>query len=127
MKRLFFSQSMLDSMQEAGRILVEQGILTMLTEERPAFRLEPAYRLVRALENVPGELAGRILSERELKEMQAEVYADSVIHQEIAYQADPGFIASRTDAAPEQQAEEPPADRAGSADELSQFLLDNLR
>lgn len=128
MKRLFFSQSMLDSMQEAGKIRVEKGILTMLTGGQPSFRLVPACRLVRTIETnaAPGELTGRILSEQELKEMQAEVYGDSVIHKEVAYQADPGFIASPAEETGT-PAEEPPAEKTANADDLSQFILDNLR
>ena len=42
MKRFFFSQSMLDSMTDAGKIRVEQGVLTMLATGTPTFDLLPA-------------------------------------------------------------------------------------
>jgi hypothetical protein len=133
MKRLFFSQSMLDSMVEAGKITVEKGVLTMLAGDNPAFRLLPAYRFVRTIDNGPdpAALAGQIKSERELKEMGAEVYMDSVLYRDTAYQADPGFIAEKRapgeEPAPE-PAEQPAqaAEPSGDADQLSKFILDNL-
>lgn len=137
MKRMFFSQSMLDSMVEAGKITVERGVLTMLAGAQPTFQLLPAYRCVKTIDDGPDPagLAGRIHSERELRDMGAEVYMDSVIYQDVAYQADPGFIAEQ--AVPEEspaptveeqpaRAAEPPAETAGDADQLSRFILDNL-
>lgn len=133
MKRLFFSQSMLDSMVEAGKIRVEKDLLTMLAGDQPVFRLIPAYRFVKTLDNSPDSagFAGQIRSERELRELGAEVYMDSVIYRETAYQADPGFIAEK-DVPAEQPAEQtpqpaqPPADASQDANDLSKFILDNL-
>lgn len=130
MKKLFFSQSMLDSMIDAGKIRVEQNILTMLAGSNPTFKLVPAYRLVKTVENVPDPagLAGHFRTEQELKAMQAEVYMDSVIYQDVAYQADPGYIAEQI--VPGQPANENPEEKAGDApsepDQLSKYILDNL-
>ncbi len=129
MKRLFFSQSMLDSMVEAGKITVEKGILTMLAAGNPAFRLLPAYRIVRTTggEEDPNGLTGTIRPEGELKEMGAELYMDSVLYRDTAYQADPGFIAERT-VPGETAAEAPPkTQEPPDEDELSKFILENLR
>ncbi|MHB8844554.1 MAG: hypothetical protein ACYC7L_07355 [Nitrospirota bacterium] len=162
MKRLFFSQSMLDSMIEAGKIRVDRGVLTMLAGDNPTFALHPAYRIVRTIDDSPdpGGLVGQIRSEAELKGQGAEIYMDSVIYRDIAYQADTGYIAEkrvpgrtpapsvgeapaakaapRPPAAPGPSAPapkraetpsavaEPPAEKAKDADQLSQFILDNL-
>lgn len=153
MKKMFFSQSMLDSMVEAGKIRVEKGILTMLTAGNPTFDLVPSFRFVRTVGNVPdaGGLVGKFRTDSELKRMGAEVLMDSVIYKDVAYQADPGFIAVQrvpeaaapAPAAPPRTApaQAPPAeapvaapDAAGekkdegakSPDELSKFILDNL-
>ncbi len=113
-KKLFFSQSMLDSMVEAGKITVDQGILTMLTAGNPTFDLLPAFRIVRTADNAPDPagLSGEIRSEEELRKMGAEAYMDSIIYRDVAYQADPGFIAVRRD--------------VEGPDDLSQYLLKNL-
>jgi len=145
---------MLDSMIDAGKIKVDQNILTMLAGDNPTFRLIPAYRFVKTVENVPdpARLVGHFRTEQDLKEMQAEVYMDSVIYKDIAYQADPGFIAeqvvaeepakapapvkpaaapAKPAAAPPETPEtvetiEPAEKAAGEPDQLSKFILDNL-
>lgn len=129
-KRLFFSHSMLDSMIDAGKIKVEQNVLTMLAGDNPSFTLIPAYRFVKTVGAVPDAagLVGQFRTERELKEMKAEVYMDSVIYQDIAYQADPGFIAEKI--LPEEPAEEVASESLeeipSEPDQLSKYILDNL-
>ncbi len=139
-KRLFFSQSMLDSLVEAGKIKVDKSVMTMLAGNNPTFTLSPAYRFVRTVDNAPDPagLVSHIRSESELKDMGAEIYMDSVIYREVAYQADPGFIAEQqvpgaqagaaaaSEAAPSQPAAEPPADAAKDGDDLSKLILDTL-
>jgi hypothetical protein len=140
MKRLFFSQGMLDSMVEAGKIKVDKGILTMLAADNPTFALLPAFRIVRTIDDGPDPsgLVGQIRSQAELKALGAETYMDSVIYKEVAYQADTGFIAEKRmpiqaeakpaakPAQPPEAVAEPPAEKAEDADELSKFILDNL-
>jgi len=153
MKRLFFSQGMLDSMVEAGKIKVDKSILTMLAGDNPTFALSPAFRIVRTIDNGtdPNGLVGQIRSEAELKALGAETYMDSVIYKDVAYQADTGFIAEKrtpvqeeavkpaekppektaeatasTPAVPPEAVAEPPAEKTKDANDLSKFILDNL-
>src|SRR5512136_1488367 len=145
MKKLFFSQGMLDSMVEAGKIKVDKGVLTMLAGDNPTFSLLPAYRIVKTIDDGPDPngLVGQIRSEAELRELGAEVYMDSVIYKDVAYQADTGFIAEKRVPGQEQASRsapkpaaaqpaqpapvaEPPAEKANDADDLSKFILDNL-
>jgi hypothetical protein len=145
MKRIFFSQGMLDSMMDAGKIKVDKGVLTMLTGDNPTFELKQAYRFVRTIDDTtdPNGLVGQIRSEAELKELGAEIYMDSVIYKDVAYQADPGYIAEKNAPVPPQgskpavaagakpaeqpvHAVAPPAEKASEADQLSKFILDNL-
>jgi hypothetical protein len=68
--------------------------------------------------------------------MGAEIYLDSVIFRDVAYQADPGFIADKQGfggaSVPSAQhpagpaASAPPADKAPDDSDLSRYLLDNL-
>ena len=148
MKRLYFSQSMLDSMVDAGKIKVDRSVLTMLAGNKPAFELKQAYRFVKTIDDAvdPSGLVGQIRSEAELKELGAEIYMDSIIYRDIAYQADPGYIAEQKvpggppesnsaetsempgakPAAPPATAAESPAEKASEADQLSKFIMDNL-
>ena len=86
----------------------------------------------------PANLVGQIRSERELREMGAEILMDSVIYRDVAYQADPGFIAEkqaaggRTGSGPAPQpagsgaAAPSAADKVPDDSDLSRYILDNL-
>lgn len=135
-------------MVDAGKIKVDKSTLTMLTGDNPTFELKQAYRFVKTIDNAidPNGLVGLIKSEAELKELGAEIYMDSVIFRDIAYQADPGYIAEKNvpgqsmESKPPETAEapgakpgkqpittlEPPAEEASEADQLSKFVMDNL-
>jgi len=93
---------MLDSMIEAGKIKVDKGILTMLAGDNPTFKLLPAYRIVRTVGDVtdPAGMVGQIRAEAELKLLGAELLMDSLIYNDVAYQADTGFIAEKRDPVP---------------------------
>jgi hypothetical protein len=148
MKRIFFSQGMLDSMVDAGKIKVDKSVLTMFTGDNPTFELTQAYRFVKTIDDAtdPNGLVGQIRSEAELKELGTEIYMDSIIYRDIAYQADPGYIAEKMvpgrpreskpaeptgtpeakPAEPPVTAVEPPVEMESEADQLSKFIMDNL-
>ena len=147
MKRIFFSQGMLDSMVDAGKIKVDKGVLTMFTGNNPTFELKQAYRFVKTIDDAadPSGLVGQIRSEAELKELGAEIYMDSIIYRDIAYQADPGYIAEKNAPGPPPEVKpaqpavksaakpetpavsaEAPAEKESEADQLSKFIMDNL-
>jgi hypothetical protein len=139
---------MLDSMADAGKIKVDKSVLTMLTGDNPTFELKQAYRFVRTIDNAadPSGLVGQIRSGAELKELGAEIYMDSIIYRDIAYQADPGYIAEKQvpgpppaskpakiaekpETKPAEQhvtAVEPSAEKESESDQLSKFIMDNL-
>ncbi len=118
MKKIFFSQQLLDSLSAEGRIKLEGTTLTLMSDTSKSFALEPAYRILRTADNSPdpNNLVGRIKSEKELQELQAEAYLDSVIFKDTAYQADPGFLGEETEV----------MEKLSDTDILARFLLENL-
>lgn len=117
-KKLFFSQHVLDSLVDEGKIKVEKNILTLLSGDRPSFELEPAYRIVRTADGSqdPNHLVGLIRSERDIQAMGAEGYLNSVIFRDVAYEAEPGFIGEQQEL----------MDKLSDTDLLTRFLLENL-
>ena len=101
-KKLFFSQSMLDTMIDAGKIKLENAIMTMLSGDNPTFELQAAFRFVKTFDDGPdpNNLVGTIRTEQELRDLLAEIYLDSVIYKDVAYQVDPGYIGSKRSATP---------------------------
>ena len=118
MKKMFFSQRILDALIDEGKIRLEGNVLTLLTRDRPCFELEPAYRIARTADGGPDPhgLVGAIRPERSLKEMGAEAYLGSVLYRDTAYQAEPGFIGE----------EKVIMEKLADTELLARYLLENL-
>ncbi len=116
--KVFFSQKILDGLITEGKIKLDKNVLTLLSRGNPSFVLEPAYRILKTADNGPDPygLAGQIRYEKELKAENADIYLDSLIYQNTAYQVEPGFIGEKEDL----------LDRLSDTELLTKFLLDNL-
>ncbi len=118
MSTIFFSQSILDSLIQEGRIKLDGNVLTLLTGENPSFELEPGYRILKTADNAPDSngLVGQIKYEKDLRQAKAEIYLDSLIYGDTAYSIEPGFIGEKKEL----------LDRLSDTELLTRFLLDNL-
>lgn len=118
MGRMFFSQHILVSLSDEGKIKLEGNIVTVLSGEQASFELEPAFRFIRTADNGPDphKLIGRIEYEKDIKARKAEIYLDSVIYQDTAYVVESGFIGEKKEL----------LDRLSDTDLLSRFLLEKL-
>ncbi|HSQ78921.1 MAG TPA: hypothetical protein VLN91_08505, partial [Nitrospirota bacterium] len=67
MNKIFFSQRILDSLIDEGKIKLDRNILTLLIPDKPSFELEPAYRFIRTSDGGPDTngLVGRIKYEKD--------------------------------------------------------------
>jgi hypothetical protein len=134
---LFVPQTVLDKWSEQGRVHVEGEILKIVGANK-AFQLTSA---VRFLKLEAGEDKAKLLQKVKttdaLKQMGAEVYMQSVLLGETAYEVQPGFLADANAlrrAVAAGQAAKPGAKPSatkeqGGAEEpdlLAQFLLDHL-
>ena len=79
MNKIIFSQRILDSLIDEGRMKLGKNTLTLLTNDHPSFELEPAYRFIRTADGAPDphNLVGQIKYDREIKAMHAEVYLET--------------------------------------------------
>lgn len=116
--KIFFSQRILDGLTDEGKIKLDGNVITLLTPDKPSFELEPAYRFVRTSDGGPDPhgLVGRIKYEKDVKAMNAEVYLNSIIYGETAYEVEPGFIGEKKEL----------IERLSDTELLSRFLLDTL-
>ncbi len=118
MNKMFFSQRILDALIDEGRIKLENNIITLLTRDEPSFELEPAFRFLRTADNSPDphKLLGQIKYEKDIKAMNAEIYLDSILYREVAYEVETGFIGEKKEL----------IDRLSDTDLLARFLLETL-
>lgn len=117
MQKIFFSQRILDSLIDEGRIKLDNNTLTLLSGARLSFELEPGYRFTKTADGSadPHGFVGAIKYEHELKALHAEIYLNSVICRDIAYEVESGYIG-----------EQKLIDQLSDSDILARFLLENL-
>jgi hypothetical protein len=118
MGKMFFSQRILGALVEEGKVRLDSNKLTVLAGNKPSFELEPAFRFIRTADNGPDlhKFVGKIKYEKALKAMNAEIYLNSIIYQETAYEVEPGYIGEKQEL----------MDSLSDNDILARFLLENL-
>ena len=103
MARLFISQERLDEWTADAKAKFASNRLDFISCGESAgampldgcsFSVEPAVRFVKVAgdEEDPNELLGSVMTENELNEIGADLYMSSVIHGDIAYDVQCGFI-----------------------------------
>lgn len=93
MARLFISQERLDVWSADNKASLESDRLT-LHELGRVFVVQPAVRFLTVAgdEPDPHDLLTRVKTEEELVALGADLYMNSVIHGETAYDVQPGFV-----------------------------------
>jgi hypothetical protein len=93
MNRLFWSQELLDRWILEEKISLEDDRL-MIKEDDHEYRVSQAVYFVADVGDGddPHDLVGRVKEAKQLEEMGAEHYMDSVLVEDCAYEVKPGFI-----------------------------------
>jgi hypothetical protein len=93
MSRLFISVDRLEAWSAEGRASLEGDRMT-LTELGRSFSMTPAVVFVTATgqDNDPNDLVGRVKSKVALEEMGGELFGNSVIYRDTAYDVIDGFM-----------------------------------
>jgi len=91
--RLFISQNRLDAWSTENRVSIDGDRMTLVDDGR-SFRIVPAVHFVRVAggDPDPSDLVGKVSYERDLDGMGAELYMNSVIYRDTAYDVECGFM-----------------------------------
>ena len=112
MPRIFVSQKRVQQWTEEGRVQIEGNQMT-LPELGHMFRLTEAFYVERAVSDGGDSLGlrGRVKTRNQIAQLGGEVFLNSLVIGDAAYEGDPGFVgepmqraakqaSSRLDAAP---------------------------
>jgi len=130
-KKIFISQAVLDSMFEQGKAHLDQDRLMIHSKQDQVFKMIPACKFLYVADGSrdPHHLIGKILTRQDLEKISADLYMDSVLYKEIAYQVEPGYLGmpeTAAAAAAAQQAVEASGkkvEEATDAELLGDYLL----
>ena len=92
-RHLFIAQQTLDAWVDQDKVEFDHNVMTIKADGR-SFKMVEAVRFVKVEggEEDTAGLLGRVKTNDQLKEMGAERYRDSVLHQDIPYKVQEGFI-----------------------------------
>jgi hypothetical protein len=138
MSRLFVSQELLDQWSGEGKIELEGNLLKLINEGR-FFEIQPGVRFVKvAAGEDRKQLNCKVKTEAQMPAMGAELYMNSVLVGEDAYDVQTGFLCEVPSGAaqaiappgaggsPDSQVPKGAPKTADERSMLAQFLLENL-
>jgi hypothetical protein len=127
------SQEVLDALFEQGQAELSGDSLVINSSQKQSFKLIPAVKFIYLAqgEHDPHNLVGKIFTQDQLKHAKADVYMDSVIYKDVAYQVEVGFLgigqAKKEEKVPEaekiNQSDNPTVAEDIDVKQLSDYLL----
>ena len=92
-RHLFIAQQTLDAWVDQDKVEFDHNVMTIKADGR-SFKMVEAVRFVKVEggEEDTAGLLGRVKTNDQLKAMGAERYRDSVLHQDVPYKVQEGFI-----------------------------------
>jgi len=99
-EKLFFSQEIINSWTDDQRVKFENDTLSITTGKgKQEYKLAQAYRVVKVSAGSPDphNLVNTIHTGEELKAMGADIYMNSGILGETAYDLEPGYVATKAE------------------------------
>lgn len=123
MKKIFMSQQVLDSLFSEDKARLDNDLLTMSSRDNQVFKLIPAYKFLYVADGSPDpyNLVGKIFTKEQLEKSSMDIYMDSVLYHEKAYQVESGYIGLPQTAAAEKQAEN--MEQIPDEDLLTDYLM----
>ncbi len=123
MKKIFISQEVLDSLFSEGKASLDKDLLTMHGKDNEVFQLIPAYKFLYVADGSvdPYSLVGKIFTREQLKKSSMDVYMDSVLYHDKAYQVESGYIGLPQSPAAEREAGK--MEQVSDEDLLGDYLL----
>jgi len=95
-EKLFFSQELINTWTDDEKVVFENDVLYINTSSgRKEYKLTPASRFLKVSgdEPDPHGVLDKVLTQQELEEKNADVYLNSAIIGETAYDVEPGYVA----------------------------------
>ncbi len=141
-KPVFFSNTIIDTWSEGKKITIQNNLLTV--HKAPGvevrFVLDEACRFVKTSDGAgdPNALIGKVRTKGQLDQMGAELYMNSCIYKDVAYDVEQGYIGRPMEgeakatpppiAAPiEEKVDAAPKESKTDEDLLTSFLLNHMK
>jgi hypothetical protein len=97
-KKIFIPQQKLEDWVNGGKITFSDNVITTLTGNKLKYKLVPAYKFLKLTSGNKDELKllGLIKSQDDLKHLKPDIFLDSIIIGDLAYEVETGYIGNLT-------------------------------
>ncbi len=97
-KKIFIPQEKLEAWVQEGKISISENVITTLTEDKVSYKLIPAFKFLRLTSgNLDSEkLIGAVKTKEDIKHLNPDIFMDSIIIGDKAYEVEMGYIGSLT-------------------------------
>lgn len=93
-KKIFIPQEKLETWVNDGKMSFSDNIITTLTGSKVRYKLVPAYKFLKLTSGEKDEpnLLGTVKTKDDLKHLKPDIFLDSIIIGDIAYEVETGYI-----------------------------------
>lgn len=93
-KRIFIPQDKLEAWVHEGKISMSDNVITTLTGNRVSYRLIPAFKFVKLTsgDSDTEKLIGAVKTKDDIKHLKPDIFMDSIIIGDKAYEVEMGYI-----------------------------------
>ncbi len=97
-KKIFIPQQKLEDWVNGGKITFSDNVITTLTGKKIKYKLVPAYKFLKLTsgDNDEPKLLGLVKSQDDLKHLKPDIFLDSIIIGDLAYEVETGYIGNLT-------------------------------
>ena len=97
-KKIFLPQQKLEDWVNSGKITFSNNIITTLSGNKISYKLIPAYKFLKLTsgDNDEPKLLGLVKSQNDLKHLKPDIFLDSIIIGDLAYEVETGYIGNLT-------------------------------
>jgi len=93
-QKIFIPQEKLEAWVNEGKMSFSDNVVTTLSGEKASYKLIPAYKFLKLTsgsEDAP-DLLGTVKTKDELKGLNPDIFLDSIIIGDLAYEVETGYI-----------------------------------
>ena len=93
-KKIFLPQDKLENWVSDGKISFSDNVITTLTGNKVKYKLVPAYKFLKLTSGEKDEqnLLGTVKTKEDIKHLKPDIFMDSIIIGDMAYEVETGYI-----------------------------------
>jgi hypothetical protein len=97
-KKIFIPQDKLETWIQDGKISMTDNVITTLTGNRVSYKLVPAFKFIKLTSGDTDiqQLIGTVKTKNDIKHLNPDIFMDSIIIGDMAYEVEMGYIGNIT-------------------------------